>query len=113
MICDSSACHINKGGCTDLVSGQVALENGTNGSCGDIVSAEQGCVAYACYGCNDSTTDFDACAQHSIQSECKSYADAAANAATCTSIDAGASVCSPQSDADYAAFVNVFCGSGP
>lgn len=112
IVCQSSSCTINAGGCIDIVSGQVPIENGTTGSCGDLTNASDQCLDYACSACT-TTSDSDACTQHAQQNECKSYFDAASTSSTCALVDAGASTCSPQSDADWASFINVFCGTGP
>jgi hypothetical protein len=112
LVCSQSSCTINVGGCMDIVSGQVVIENGTNGSCGDLTNAADECVDYACGACTDSSAS-TTCANDAEQVECKSYFDAAANASVCGLVDAGPTTCSPQSDADWAAFLNVFCGTGP
>ena len=68
---------------------------------------------YVCAACMG-TSEFETCASDAQQIECKSYFDAAHNASTCALFDAGSSnTCSPQNDADWASFINVFCGTGP
>jgi hypothetical protein len=112
ILCQANNCTTNTGGCIDVVSGQVAIENGTNASCGDLTNAANECSDYACGACTtppDNTT----CANDTRQAECKSYFDAANNASVCAHLDAGSNNCSPQSDADWASFINVFCGTGP
>ncbi|HEX4516519.1 MAG TPA: hypothetical protein VH054_23390 [Polyangiaceae bacterium] len=112
VVCESSSCAINTGGCMDIVSGQIAIENGTNGSCGDLTNANEECVSYACGACT-TPSDSETCTDDAEQVECKSYFDAEHSASACASVDAGASTCSPQNDADWAAFINLFCGTGP
>ncbi|HEY2368835.1 MAG TPA: hypothetical protein VGH87_20710, partial [Polyangiaceae bacterium] len=112
LVCDTASCRLDTGGCIDIVAGQVVIENGVNGSCGDLTNAADECVSYACGACT-TTSDSDACAQDAQQNECKSYFDASENSSTCALFDAGANTCSPQSDADWASFLNVFCGTGP
>jgi hypothetical protein len=111
LVCDSNACSINTGGCIDIVSGEIAIENGTNGSCGDLTNAFDECIDYACGACT-STSDSTTCSNNAEQAECKSYFDAAQTASACA-VDAGTNACSPQNDADWAPFINVFCGTGP
>jgi len=113
FICDvNNRCQPNHGGCIDIVANEVSLEivNGGSGSCGDFVSSLDQCFAYACGAC---LNNYDDCTKDARQAECTPYVYAAANAPRCQSIDAGTSVCSPQSDSDYAAFINIFCGTGP
>jgi hypothetical protein len=112
IVCTSNGCTLDTGGCIDIVSGQVAMENGTNGSCGDLTNAANECVDYVCGACQG-TSDDTVCVDDAQKIECKSYFDATANASTCALFDGGANECSPQSDADYPSFLNIFCGTGP
>jgi len=110
FVCDQSSCMINAGGCSDIVSGQVAIENGTNGSCGDLTNAADECVSYACGACTD---DGVTCANDAEQHQCQAYFYAAQTASVCALVDAGPSTCNPQGDSDWPAFINLFCGTGP
>jgi len=112
LVCNSSTCTINTSGCIDIVSGQLAIENGTNGSCGDLTNAANECIGYACGACTD-PNDSATCANDVEHGACKSYFDAAQTASVCSLVDAGPSTCNPQGDSDWPAFINVFCGTGP
>jgi hypothetical protein len=113
LVCNSTSCLINTGGCVDIEAGQVAIENGINGSCGDLTNASAECVDYVCGTCA-TPSDSATCMQDAEALECKSYFDATKNAPICSNVDAGAgTTCSPQSDADWPAFLNLFCGTGP
>ena len=115
----ASACDANVGGCVDLVLGAIADERGQGGtgSCGDALSAALGCEDVACGAC--ATGDVAACLQSSATNECASYENATASATgACAAIygdaaPAAVSACFAHSDADQAAFLNVFCGTGP
>lgn len=113
LICDSTGCATNTGGCVDIVLGEVSQElgSGGSGSCGDLVNAEYGCIDYACSSCI-STPDFDTCDTDAQKMECKTYADAAMNSPKCAT-DVDTSVCLPQNDQGWASFIGVFCGTGP
>jgi hypothetical protein len=113
LVCDVNGCKLDVPGCIDVTLGQEALERNAsgNGSCGDFLSDEEGCVDFACAACAGS--DRTQCESSALTNECKNYGDAATNAPACSTLDAGATACFPQSDSDYAAFVNVFCGTGP
>jgi len=110
FICDSQGCQPNSGGCVDIVSGELSLEtaNGGGGSCGEFVSNRDQCVIYACGGCIEGTKDYANCAKDTVTSACIAFQAAA----SCES-DAGTSLCSPQSDTDWVAFIKLFCGTGP
>jgi hypothetical protein len=112
IVCDTNECTINTGGCIDILSGQVPIENGTNGSCGDLTTAADQCLSYACGTCT-TPSDSNACTQDAEQGGCKSYVDAEQTASVCALTDGGATACSPQTDSDWASFINVFCGTGP
>ena len=118
LVCSASGCSPNLGGCVDLELGTVADEktSGGTGSCGDYLEAAAGCEEASCLDCQPS--DLAACEQSTALQACKTYVDAASSAAPCAPLatDAappGTSRCAPQSDADYAAFLDVFCGAGP
>jgi hypothetical protein len=92
LVCTSAGCSINVPGCLDLALGQVSTENGTNGSCGDLLNANYECQDYACDACNvaaDGGTDpasFQTCDNAALQAECKSYSDAFDNGSQCSSL---------------------------
>ncbi len=114
LACDNQGCTFNAGGCVDITFGQVSKETGAggSGSCGDLYNAENGCIEYACISCT--ANDFTTCNNDAMANECKSYVDATnASNGPCGALDAGASRCFPQNNSDFAAFVNVFCGTGP
>jgi hypothetical protein len=96
LVCTSSSCSLNVPGCLDLALGQVSKENGTNGSCGDLLNASYECQDYACGACNvaaDGGTDpasFQTCDNAALQAECKSYADAFQNSPNCSSLQGDA-----------------------
>lgn len=113
LLCDATSCQANEGGCVDILLSEVSREigSGGSGSCGDLVSAEYGCIDYACGACTTSS-DFDACETNATQVECQAYADAVKSSSACAT-DVDTSVCLPQSDRGWARFINVFCGTGP
>lgn len=113
LVCDSSGCVADTGGCVDIVLSEVPQEtaSGGPGSCGDLVNAEYGCIDFACAACV-SSSDLNACDTSAKSNECKTYADAVAGSPECAT-DANTSVCLPQSDQDWASFIDVFCGAGP
>jgi uncharacterized protein (TIGR03382 family) len=118
LVCASTGCQFNTGGCVDLVLGQVSQEasSGGNGSCGDLINASYGCQDYACGTC--SSTDFTTCDQSAIANECASYsAPVTSTTGPCAVLngDAGppqAATCFPQTVADDNAFIAYFCGGG-
>ncbi len=112
LVCDTSQCSLDVGGCVDVALDQVAQEksSGGPGSCGDLYSDEYGCVGFACGQCS-STSDASQCESSATANECKTYADATtATNGPCGGLDAGATPCFPQTPADYAAFFVRFCG---
>jgi len=92
LVCDSAGCSLNVPGCLDEALNQVSQENGTNGSCGDILNASYECQDYACSGCNiadDGGSDpasFSTCDQSALANECKSFSDAFDSASQCSSL---------------------------
>ncbi len=113
LVCTSTSCTPNHSGCIDLTLGETSQErsSGGAGSCGDYYSDAEGCGAYVCDAC--AGNDHSTCLVDASTNGCKTYVDGAVNASACASLDAGATACFPQTDAQYAAFVNVFCGTGP
>jgi hypothetical protein len=93
LVCTSAGCSLNVPGCIDLALNQVSQENGTTGSCGDLLNASYECQDYACSACNvaaDGGTDpasFTTCDNAAIAAECKSYADAFGNSSNCSSLN--------------------------
>lgn len=114
VVCDNAGCTLNSGGCVDIVLAEISQEHssGGAGSCGDLVSAETGCVEAACGMCS-TPSDFSTCSQDALTGGCKTYVDAATNAPACGALDGGATACFPQTESDYTAFVSLFCGTGP
>lgn len=126
---DATHCSNNIPGCVDLVTNGINQERqaGGSGSCGDLISALEGCENYMCGACpsNDGTgggftgSSEALCEQSVLANECKSY-DTPIESATgpCALINGDAappkvSRCFPQSDADLPDFFDVFCGTGP
>ena len=92
LVCNSTSCSLNVPGCIDLALAQTGKENGTNGSCGDLLNASYECQDYACSACNvaaDGGTDpaaFQTCDNAALQAECKSYSDAFNTSPNCSSL---------------------------
>ncbi len=92
LVCSTAGCSLNVPGCLDLALNQVSTENGTNGSCGDLLNASYECQDYACSACNiaaDGGSDpasFSTCDQSALANECKSYSDAFDSASQCSSL---------------------------
>jgi hypothetical protein len=124
MFCLGGVCKFNNGGCIDLLLGTAAQETsaGGAGSCGDLFYAREGCEEYACDSCSQSgalgSTDFDKCSTAARANECSTYGQPiASTTGVCAALDGdagpSASRCFPTSDSDVAAYLNVFCGTGP
>jgi hypothetical protein len=108
----SYECPLNAGGCVDLLTQKVAAEasQGGSGSCGDVVTNEVACERYAC-GPTATCSPTDTCTSVADENLCASYASAST---TCSAaFGAAVSACFPKSEADFEAFVDVFCGQGP
>lgn len=92
LVCTSTSCSLNVPGCLDLALGQTGQENGTNGSCGDLLNASYECQEYACGACNvaaDGGSDpnsFTTCDNAALQAECKSFSDAFDTSPNCSSL---------------------------
>jgi len=92
LVCGSTTCSLNVPGCLDLALNQVSQENGTNGSCGDLLNASYECQDYACSACNvaadggSDPTSFSTCDNAALQAECKSYSDAFDSSANCSAL---------------------------
>jgi len=116
---DSTTCNINEAGCVDLLQGTVIDEkaHGGPGSCGDLLTASFGCEDYACSSCT-SPTDFTSCVSDVAMNACVSYVNAEATKnGVCSFLESEAgsvvqSECFPQTNADIATTINVFCGTG-
>jgi hypothetical protein len=111
FVCDAESCVLDTGGCIDLELGEVADEtsSGGGGSCGDLYNASDACVDYVCNAC--APPDDATCMNEAQSSVCAKYEAAITSSSACAS-DAGSS-CFPNSDADDAAFINLFCGTSP
>jgi len=126
--CETSngPCWFNTGGCTDIAIGDTSKETaaGGAGSCGDAVSALDGCEELYCSSCVKAA-DFAACVADTTASgsACTSY-EAAVQSTTgpCAILDgdaapAAAASCFVQmqtaNQASLVSFINVFCGTGP
>jgi hypothetical protein len=103
---------LDSGGCVDLTLQEVAQEKATggSGSCGDAYNDELECIAYSCGKCIG-TADSTTCSTSAAVNECQPYVQAVKTSPLCGGLDA--TVCFPQSDVDFAALINVFCGTGP
>jgi hypothetical protein len=126
LVCGASTCSFNIPGCLDLALNQVSQENGTNGSCGDILNASYECQDFACAACDvaaDGGTDpasFQTCDNAAIAAECKSYADAFNTSSSCSSlqgdtIPTSVQKCFPAGSGGFTEteqldFVTYFCG---
>jgi len=123
LVCDPTSCSVNTPGCVDLVLGQKTQERvaGGTGSCGDIVSDEEGCQDYACSTCSQTggaSSDYSTCLDASLSAECKSYGDKFTTDPACAALQGDAAPpkaldCFPRSDADVPKLLDVFCGAGP
>lgn len=116
-VCTSASCLANSGGCIDVVLGEVSSEkaSGGSGSCGDLYTSNAYCDDYACGTCTNA--DYNTCIDDATVNVCTAYETAVTSTngpcAALDDVDSGAALCVPQSDADVAKFVNVFCGTGP
>jgi hypothetical protein len=123
LVCTATSCTLNSGGCVDLVLGQTAQEkqSGGIGSCGDLVHERDGCSQYACDACPTTGapySDYDTCVQSVATTQCKSYVDKIAYVGPCDPLHgdaapSAAASCFPQTPADVAKLLGVFCGAGP
>jgi hypothetical protein len=120
LVCTSSQCTFNVGGCVDLVLHLTSQETsqGGAGSCGDLLTASYGCQDYACGTCT-STSDFGTCAQSATANECAGYvAQTGSLTGPCGTLDGDGGTlaqtdCFAQDSSSIGKLVNVFCGSGP
>jgi hypothetical protein len=118
LVCTSTMCEFNVGGCVDLELGTVAAEQaaGGPGSCGDLFTTSYACQDYACGTCD--TTDFSACDQSAIANECAAYVAPTEDMnGPCAPLVGDATtaqtMCFAQDAASIAGLINVFCGTGP
>jgi hypothetical protein len=92
LVCTQAGCSINVPGCIDLALAETGTENGTNGSCGDLLNASYECQDYACGACDvaaDGGSDpasFQTCDNAALMAECKSYSDAFDSSSQCSAL---------------------------
>ncbi len=119
---------INIPGCVDEALGQVAQENGTDGSCGDELNASYGCFSYACGACGVAAdggtddTDETTCDDAAEADVCASYyGKVTSTTDKCAVLNgdaapAAVNVCFPSdgqqfSNTDLGNLVNYMCGA--